>query len=276
MKVRHVPRITIVAVFVALATALVARQVFRMQLTKQGLDATFTRDLSYLIVPLVLALVLFPLWRSEKNFLALQFRSAALSWHVVWSAIAIGVLIRGAWWSYLIARISFGFLQPTDPALIAGPLFGFECPTPIVLAVGFFVTALLTPVIEEVIHRAYVLTALLHRGAIVSVLLSAFIFAIFHNIAAWPFAFFAGVVLGAQYWITRSLWPAVIAHATVNGLILLDWRCFSGHWNPRGDVFPILTPGIVASVCLIGCLSGIYYVLKQMAIGARNAPIAVR
>jgi membrane protease YdiL (CAAX protease family) len=273
MTDHRISRTVLAALFVATTAALVARAVLQIQLAKQGIDAPFARDLSFLIIPVVLVLFLFPLWKSEKYFLASQFRRIDFTCRTVFIAVAIGVLLRAVWWSQLIARISFGLLQSDDTSRIEGPVFGFQCPAPIVLTIGLFVTALLTPLIEEAFHRAYVLSALRQRGAIVSILISAFVFAIFHTVTTWPFAFFAGVVLGTQYWIAGSLWPVVITHATVNGLILFDWRCFSGHWNPRGDVFPLLTPGLAASATLIACLITIYYLLRKMAIGTENAPI---
>jgi len=274
MADHRISKTVLAALFVAITAALVARAVVQIQLAKQGIDVPFARDLSYLIIPVVLALLLFPLWKSEKAFLASQFRRIDFTCRTVFIAIAIGVLLKGAWWSQLIARISFGLLQSDDTSLMEGPVFGFQCPAPIVFTISLFVTALLTPLVEEILHRAYVLNALRQRGTIVSILISAFIFAIFHTVTAWPFAFFAGIVLGTQYWIARSLWPVVITHATLNALIVFDWRCLSGHWNPRGDVFPLLTPAFAASVTLIGCLTAICYLLRKMAIGAECAPTA--
>jgi membrane protease YdiL (CAAX protease family) len=276
MTDRQIPKVTLVAVIVATTAALIARAVIGIQLAKLGYDTTLARDLSYLVVPVVLAFLLFPIWSSEKGFIAEQFRLSDLSWRVALSAIAIGVLVRATWWSQLIAGASFGLYGPGDPSLIEGPRFSIQCPAPLVLALGFLVMAFLIPIIEELTHRAYVQTALRRRGAIVSIIVSAFAFAIFHTYTSMLFAFLGGLVFGVQYWVAKSLWPSVIAHAMYNGLSQIDWRCLSSQWNPRGDVFPIWLPGITASVLSVACLFGIFYLLRRMAIGAQGAPIASR
>ena len=45
--------------------------------------------------------------------------------------------------------------------------------------------------------------------------------------------FLMGVVLGTQFWNTRTLWTTIVTHATYNGLVQFDWRCLTG---PRADL----------------------------------------
>ena len=66
MADHRISKTVLAALFVATTAALVARAVVQIQLAKQGIDVPFARDLSYLIIPVVLALLLFPLWKSEK------------------------------------------------------------------------------------------------------------------------------------------------------------------------------------------------------------------
>ncbi len=226
-------------------------------------------DASYLVVPPILLLLLFPLWRSEKAFLKFQFRRQALTWRIAVTAIAIGVLMRLMWWSQLIAGVSFGMYMSADPDAVVGPAVSFRCASSAVVFLGFFVMALLVPLIEEVTHRAYVQTALRPRGAAVAILVSAAIFAIFHVPTSWPFAFFAGLVLGVQYWSTRSLWPSLISHATVNGLLQIDWRCLSATWNPRAETIPLLGPGLVSMIIFVTCAVVLICLLLKIATEAR-------
>jgi membrane protease YdiL (CAAX protease family) len=79
---------------------------------------------------------------------------------------------------------------------------------------------------------------------------------------------FAGLVFGVQYWSTASLWSSLISHSTVNSLILIDWRCLSGLWNPRTEDLPMLPAGLIAiSICVI-CLGVLFTILREMATGA--------
>ncbi len=269
MPQHRISRTTIIAVLTATTAALIARAWLQVQLVDDGMQQALAADVSYLVVPPILLILLFPLWRSEKMFVKSLFRWESLSWRIVLTAIAIGILLRLSWWSQLIAGVSFGFYRSGNLDAAVGPSFSFGCPPPAVLAVGILITAVLVPLIEEITHRGYMQTFLERRGVIVAILLSAAIFAVFHRLSSWPFALFAGIVLGVQYWATRSLWSSVIAHATMNGLILLDWRCQSTSWNPRTGDLPLWFPGIVATLVFVICLIGLILLLQKMTTGAR-------
>tara|TARA_R110002096_G_scaffold22547_6_gene72267 strand:+ start:2044 stop:2865 length:822 start_codon:yes stop_codon:yes gene_type:complete len=263
---------TLIAISVATVAGLIARELVRARLVAADFSLPFSADLSYLAVPVVLLAVLFPLWRSEKAYLASQFRTSDLNWRIALSAIAIGLLMRLAWWCQLVFGVSFGYYQNADAIPTNVAVFHFDCPEPAVLLVGLLVMSLLVPIIEEVTNRAYYMGALVRCGAAVSITVSALIFMVLHRYAGWPFVFFAGVILGVQYWYTRSLWSSVISHATLNGLIQLDWRCLQGRWNPAPGELPLLSSGIGASVLLVLCVALLIILLRQLAIGAHRAP----
>ena len=264
-----IPRTTIVAVLFALTAALVARSDLQVKLLRNGLQPILAADISYLVVPVVLAGLLFPLWRTERPFLAAQFSLSALTWRLAIRALAIGLLLRVIWWCQLVAGTSFGIYQSTESSPIVGPVFSFQCATPAVVLLGVLVMAMLTPAIEETVNRGYVLNALRHRGFLAAIIISAIFFTVFHELGGWAYTFLAGVVLGAQYWSTSSLWPSLISHATVNSLILLDWRCLSGQWNPRLESLPLLLPGVIATGLGVICLGTLLIILWKMATGAR-------
>ena len=267
---KTISRTTLIAVLVAMTAALVARSVLQVQLLNDGVQRYLAADISYLLVPVVMACLLFPLWRTERPFLAAQFQLSDLSGRIVVRALTIGLLIRIIWWCQLVAGTSFGIYQSTESAAVVGPVFSFQCAAPAVVALGVLVMAVLTPAIEETVNRGYVLSALQRRGFLVSVIVSALVFAVFHRLGSWPFAFFAGLVLGTQYWSAESLWPSLITHATVNGLILIDWRCLSGQWNPRLEDLPVVQPGLIAMVIGIVCLGVLFVMLRKMATGAHR------
>jgi len=241
-----VSRKTLTLVLLATTAALVARSWLQVVLRDQGMLQTTAADMSYLVVPLLLLVLLFPCWRTEKHYLATLFRPQQLSCRIVMRAFLVGILLRVLAWCELIASVSFGRFVNTDPDAIIGPSFRFDCPAAELLMLGVLVKVLLVPLIEEIVHRGIVMGAMKKTVPAVAILVSAIVFMVFHKPGSWAFSAFAGVIFGVQFWGSGSLWSSLIAHATVNGLIQLDWRCLSGHWNPTVESLPRLLPGMVA------------------------------
>lgn len=257
MAARRVSRTTLIAILVSSAAALIAKAWLQTELISRGVATQTAADVAYLMVPLVLMALLFPLWCEERQFLCRQFRHLDLTVALVWRALAIGVLLRLLWWCQLVVGISFGFYTSAGTTAIAGPAFSFQCGSLRSIGLSVLVMMLIVPLIEEVIHRGYVQTAVARYGAVIAVLVSAMVFAALHRPSGMTFALFAGVVFGTQYWRSRSLWPSLISHATVNGLILIDWRCLSGQWNPGTEHIPLMVPGVSATILALvfcGCL----------------------
>ena len=272
MVVKQISRTTLVAVVIATVAALIARSWLQLQLIHDGMNSALAADVSYLVVPPILVMLLFPLWRSERAFLCAQFRRKDATFTLVLNAIAIGVLIRLCWWAQLIAGVSLGIYQSDDPTALVGPTFSFQCASPAIVALGFLVVAVLTPVIEETVHRAYILTALRRRGSLVAILVSALIFAVCHRQSSWAFAIFAGIIFGVQYWSTKALWASIISHATVNAMSLIDWRCLRGSWNPPTSEIPIVVPAAAALLVLTGGIVAIVVLLRKNVTEAKLSP----
>jgi len=254
----------VVAVLIALTAALIARSWLQVTLRDSGLDRLYAADLSYLVVPPVLLFLLLPVLRESKDGLRSLFDPSDLTMRFALNAIAIGLLIRLTWWCQLIAGISFGIYSGTAPNAAVEPLFEFRCPPLHVLALGFLVMAILVPITEEVLHRGFVQSALYRYGPCAAIIGSAGVFSVFHPPSNWGFVFFAGLVFGTQYWITKSLWSSLITHATINGLIQIDWRCLRGQWNPPASEGPLVVPGAIAGLLLATCVAAIFAVLWQM------------
>ncbi len=263
---------TFVAITLALVFVLFVRSYLLLELRKHGYDTAYAKDLSYLVVPPLLVLMLFPVLGQHKEFISWLLRRHRLTLRLVVSAIALGVLMRVVWWSQLIARVSFGLTTNHNPDALVGPVFHFACPPPQVIGLGFLVMALLVPVMEEVVHRGLIQSALAHKGRVVAVLLSALVFAVFHTPSSYVFVFVMGIVLGVQFWNTQTLWPSVITHATYNGLIQIDWRCLHASWNPRQDELPLLWPGTVALCLLIISLIAAVSLLSTSDAGVHDTP----
>jgi len=272
MTVAPPARINLIAVIVATTAALIGRAWLQVALLEDGLQNDYAADLSYLVVPPILLILLFPILRHHNTFILELFSRDRLSTTLILHAIAIGFLLRLAEWCHLIAGVSFGWYRNLDPTAIVGPTFTFSCAAPGAVALGVIVMAMLVPFVEEVICRGLIQSWLSHRGAIFAISFSAFSFMLAHSPSAWGFAFLAGLVFGVQFWRTKTLWSSLITHATVNGLIQLDWRCLHGHWNPPVSELPILATGITSACVLTLSFLSIIYLLSRKKTGVHYAP----
>ena len=82
---------------------------------------------------------------------------------------------------------------------------------------------LVAPLVEEAVFRGVALSGLLERfGPATAIGMTAVLFSAIH-LDLWRFVplVFLGVVLGYLAWHARSIWPAVLAHALVNGFAYL-------------------------------------------------------
>lgn len=81
-----------------------------------------------------------------------------------------------------------------------------------------FQVCILAPVIEEILMREYLLHGLsASLGAIIALLVSSFLFALFHfNKVQTLSAFVCGIVLGLLYLWTNSVFCCILAHAGYN------------------------------------------------------------
>ena len=257
----------VITVLLTLTLALFARAWLQLLLQDSGIERRVASDIAFLIVPPVLLLLL-PVLREDRSLLANLFCRRDLSLKIVVGAVAIGLLIRTAWWAQLIARVSFGWQQNQSPQVFQGPAISLQCPEPQLLLLGIFTTVVLIPVIEETAHRGYVQAYLHSRGPVVSVLAASAIFMVFHLYEGWLFAFAGGLVLGALYWVTGSLWASVICHAVVNLTPQLVWRCLNPSWNPDPQFLPLWTPGILG--LLTFAMSGLAIARLTLALAGRR------
>lgn len=265
-------RAPIVAMLVILTAALFARSFLHVRLQQHGIDADFAKDLSYLVVPVILGILMFPILRDNKTFLLGLFRKEYLTFRLIITAVAIGVLMRIAWWCQLVARISFGLGTDPGTQTISGPSFSFGCPPLPVITLGFVVMALLIPVIEEIFHRGLIQSSMSRRGPVIAVTTSAILFTIFHPPTSYLFVFTWGIVFGVQFWSSQILWPSLISHATYNGLLQLDWRCVTGTWNPTMPDLPLVKPGVIAITGFAFAILMVTWLLTREDVGVHEVP----
>ena len=249
------------AVLLALLATLSLRSWLQLRLLRDGTAPEYAADLSYLLVMPVFVILVVPALLADRA--ELRRRLALPAPRSIFVALAIGLLLRLAWWMQTISGVALG-LYRADVAEPATPLkLQFACPPPGDTALALFVTALLVPLVEELVHRGYVQTALHARGAPVAIGLSAAVFALLHPAGSWAFAFAAGIVFGIQYWRSRSLWPPIVSHAAINVLIVLDWRCLQGRWIPSGSKLPLWLPASASIIALLTCALAIAVLLRR-------------
>lgn len=150
-----------------------------------------------------------------RDFRAFGFRPAGRQWLL--GAAALGLLAFGL--SFIIEGVYFRFVTERNTqadfqvAAAGGPL------SLLALVVA---GALLTPFGEEAVFRAVVANALNRYGVWAGVVGSAAIFAVVHGPSVILLdAFMVGIIAGAAFRRTGSLWPPLTIHAVYNGLHLL-------------------------------------------------------
>lgn len=163
---------------------------------------------------------------------------------LIWSAVAaLGVVIPSVW------------LQEQMPALpdTAGEMLTKIISTP----GGYFVIALLAPVVEEVVFRGAILRTLLSSmqskwGAIC---ISAALFALMHaNPAQMPHAFLMGWLMGWLYMRTGSILPAVVFHWANNTVAYLIAVAYPGDEVKLVDIFSGNETAVILSVVFSLCI----------------------
>ena len=134
-------------------------------------------------------------------------------WQVSISVVFILGASLGGVQLYLMAVTALGFDYLVPPELPGDLLLpgGLVIFTVIALAV-------VTPVAEEVFFRGFLLRGLINRwGVTPGIIVSAAVFAGMHfQPAVIVPVFITGLLLGALYWQTGSLWPGIFVHGAQN------------------------------------------------------------
>lgn len=272
MSLPRTPRVPVVTVMIFLIAALFLRSWLQTILVARGADPRVAADLSYLLVPPLTALFLSPLLRNRGAWIMRLFRRQGITLATLLHAMTVGILLRIADWCQLIAGVALGLYQ--DPTALSQPQprFAFDCPDAAYLILALLVTVMLIPLVEEFVNRGVIQSSLEYRGALIAIPVSAALFAIFHRSGSWPMSFLGGLALGVLFWKTRSLWPSLITHAAVNALIVLDWRCLHGQWNPPVSSLPLWTLALPSLAAFALALAGIVYVLHKKIPGSMVLP----
>ncbi len=207
-------RASILILLLFQVAALFAREFARLNLGPHGITETVAKDLSYLVVPVVLCVLMWPILIQHESHLRYVFRREALTTRTVAIGVLAGLLLQACWWAQAV--------------LVMGndlPVLRICSGAAEEVVLGVAVMVALTPLIEEVVHRGMLASALLRFGAWQAVLVSSLFFAVMHSPSGWLFAFVAGVLLALQYLRTGALWLSLVTHTTYNGLVQVDRFC---------------------------------------------------
>ena len=163
---------------------------------------------------------------------------------LIWSGVAaIGVVIPSVW------------LQEQMPALpdTAGETLQKIISTP----GGYFVIALLAPVVEEVVFRGAILRKLLSgmQSKWGAICISAILFALIHfNPAQIPHAFLMGLLMGWLYMRTGSIMPGVVFHWSNNTVAYLMTVAYPGDETKLVEIFGGNEKAVWLSVVFSMCI----------------------
>ncbi len=262
-------RAPILAIMIIQVAALFARAFLETRLIDSGEPQPFAQDLSYLVVPPILIILMYPILRRNGSYLRSLLRRQDLTVRLIATSVLLGFALRMSFWGGLISFVSFGVLRNTDPNAVVGPVISFGCPDPGILVLSFVVVSFLIPVTEEIIHRGLILQSLLHRGKILAIVPSSALFAIAHDPQAITLAFLGGLFLGLQMINYKTLWATLVTHATYNAMAILDSECVSTRWNPIDTTSAMVGTGLVATALAVVAMSfSIFLVLQKEHRGA--------
>jgi membrane protease YdiL (CAAX protease family) len=269
-EMRPTVRASVAVIMVFQVCALFARGALDIVLVRKGLDRSISNDLSYLIVPPILAVLLIPYLRQCKGPLLGLLRPGDLTARLIVLSVSLGLLLRMTYFAFLTLLMRAGVVVNDDTTALAGPVFGFGCPPLTVLAFSVAIMSFAVPIVEEVVNRGLLLHTMLDRGRFPAVIISAFLFAAMHKPASYVIAFSIGVLLAVQTLNSRTLWASLLTHGAYNLAATIHWDCFRIVWNPPpSDPGLVTASRIAAPVALGGAMLCCWLVSKQ-AIGARR------
>ena len=246
-------RASIIVIMLFQVAALFTRQYLNRELVGTGLKENIAKDLSYLVVPIILLVLMWPILSKNKVPLRRLLRRPQ-SWpKMILAAIGLGIALRLVWWCGVFALTSFGLAHTATPGNAIDISYYYSCPPLDALILTIIVMSALTPLTEEVVNRGLILGTLSERDPRIAIFVTAILFAILHRPSGIPNAFVFGLFVGVQLIRYRTLWAPIITHATHNFLITLDWECLHVSWLPEKPTTSTILFG--AGMTIIGLSS---------------------
>ena len=98
---------SILAILLFQACALFARSFTVIKLQDGGMPNLFAKDLSWLLVPIILGVLMLPILRENWSVLKVQFQFRQLTTRLVIVSVGLGLILRLARWGGLVANTGF-------------------------------------------------------------------------------------------------------------------------------------------------------------------------
>lgn len=199
-----------------------------------------------------LPFVVYLIFRREDPANYFKFEKVGFSVSLLCVLAGLGVVMLGNYPAMAVRNFfgMFGYQSPSSTSL------GGE-ESLLTIAVEVFVTAMLVPVMEELVFRGVVLSALRRYGIGFSIAASALVFGLAHmDPSSVVFATIAGLVFGFLYAKTNNLWLPILIHALNNLIATLGTHTdyLFGSMADAADVAMMLLPiavGILALILLV-------------------------
>jgi membrane protease YdiL (CAAX protease family) len=137
-------------------------------------------------------------------------------------ALALGAYVAYAAGAVAIGGLYFSWLGKHPVTVSGADVFGRTFP------VGGVLYVLLTPLFEELIVRAYVMTEVgrLAKSSAIAVLISVLLQTSYHLYYGWYGAVslaFMFLVFAVYYSRTRDVFPVIVAHAALDYLMVISF-----------------------------------------------------
>jgi membrane protease YdiL (CAAX protease family) len=256
-------RVSVAVVMLFMVAAFIARSWLQIHLTQSGYASALARDLSFFVVLPITAVLMWPLMRENVAAMRHWFRPPASWRRLIAYSVLCGLILRITHRAGLTAGVAFGWLYSSDFPTAAAAQFWFSCPPPQALALAMLVRVVLTPVLEEFIHRGFIFHALLPRGNALAIILSAAFFGVMHNPQTIIIAFLIGLLLAFLTLNLRTLWGPIIVHATYNLAAIVDWDCLHASWNPAATTPRLALIGGVALLTMLFGIASLIWLVAQ-------------
>jgi membrane protease YdiL (CAAX protease family) len=149
--------------------ALLLRHYFQGQLLESGRSPSLARDVSWLLVPVTLLFLMWPILRINLTALGAALEIARINLRLIGQAISLGFVL---WLS--VASVLF-----TISAFRTGMVYGsaayhqqpfLSCLPDGSMLLAVVVSVLLTPFVEELLNRGIILRGLIKHGKVFAIL----------------------------------------------------------------------------------------------------------
>lgn len=238
-----------------------------------NIDPIFSDLLFSTIVQiLILAGLPFLFWKllNKQTFkqTAQQFFFKKISIKSIFVSLGLGVLTyiiviyASTFWNTIISFL--GYTSSSSSTSSSLPVW-------LAFIISVVATSFLPGLCEETAHRGMILGTIRKNGFKRAILFSAIMFALAHlNIVQFGHAFVVGLILGAVTFISRSIFPAMIIHATNNFCsVYLDYAT-AYDWiggSLRSGITDFLTnSNVLVGLILAFLVLGVVLVLGGMLI----------